>query len=469
VPERITVNHIIEINNLTPDTRHLSPEAQRELAAKIPARPVFESAPRLRSFLIYIVDRASSGKLDELSEQHIGYEVFQRDSDYDTTTDTIVRSSARQLRAKLIEYYAGQGASSDWVLEIPKGGYLPRFHPRLVISAAIPTVAPSDPPSRKANYWPWVSLGLALALLAVLVRSLLPASPETPFSVLCLEGNRRLKVLVADAGLVLYTGLTGRTPSLQEYVDHKLPPPAWWPDDQPAAHFFEILADRRNTDWAGVASFTSIHRAHPHAVARNLHRLMAYKDEYEVARLLLLPEARDQARKVGGARSRTTWLLHPPMLRAMGMKNKLRFGRWATPAFWTLRAMRRLRGTPFDFFGWAKVRRLKYLHGQTYLAGSSFGYHGEPKQILKGRAIASLLLRAYVGLSQLNELAGAVAGLVLTAAMPWLVVKAMKFRTRMTSWRGIRFDHQCILATGHGEENIGQNLGVEQGAVQGAA
>ncbi len=268
MPERITVNHIIEINNLTPDTRHLSPEAQRELAAQIAASPIFERAPRLRSFLTYIVDRAASGKLDELSEQHIGYEVFQRDSNYDTTTDTIVRSSARQLRAKLIEYYAGQGASSDWVLEIPKGGYLPRFHPRLVISAAIPTVAPSVPPSRKANYWPWVSLGLALALLAVLVRSLLPASPETPFSVLCLEGNRRLKVLVADAGLVLYTGLTGRTPSLQEYVDHKLPPPAWWPDDKPAAHFFEILADRRNTDWAGVASLTAIYRAHPDAVAR---------------------------------------------------------------------------------------------------------------------------------------------------------------------------------------------------------
>lgn len=92
------------------------------------------------------------------------------------------------------------------------------------------------------------------------------------------------------------------------------------------------------------------------------------------------------------------------------------------------------------YSAWAKVRRLKYLHGQTYLSGSSFGYHGEPKQILKGRAIASLLLLAYVALGQINELAGAVAGLVLTAALPWLVVKAMKFRTRMTSWRGIRFD-----------------------------
>ncbi len=104
------------------------------------------------------------------------------------------------------------------------------------------------------------------------------------------------------------------------------------------------------------------------AVARHLHKLMAYKDEYEVARLMLLPEARNQARKVGGAHTRTTWLLHPPMLRAMGMQNKLRLGRWATPAFWALRAMRKLRGTPLDFFGWAKVRRLEREMIPEYIA-----------------------------------------------------------------------------------------------------
>jgi len=104
------------------------------------------------------------------------------------------------------------------------------------------------------------------------------------------------------------------------------------------------------------------------AVAHHLHKLMAYKDEYEVARLLLLPEARQQAESVGGKRTHATWLLHPPVLRAMGMKNKLRLGRWATPAFWALRAMRRLRGTPLDFFGWAKVRRLEREMIPEYIA-----------------------------------------------------------------------------------------------------
>jgi indolepyruvate ferredoxin oxidoreductase len=41
------------------------------------------------------------------------------------------------------------------------------------------------------------------------------------------------------------------------------------------------------------------------------------------------------------------------------MKKKLHLGRWATPAMWTLRALRHLRGTPLDVFGWAAVRRVE--------------------------------------------------------------------------------------------------------------
>ena len=95
------------------------------------------------------------------------------------------------------------------------------------------------------------------------------------------------------------------------------------------------------------------------AVMRNLHKLMAYKDEYEVARLLLLPESRRQAERIGGANTKVTWRLHPPVFRAMGMKGKMRFGRGTRPMFAALRSMRRLRGTPFDVFGYAEVRRVE--------------------------------------------------------------------------------------------------------------
>jgi len=104
------------------------------------------------------------------------------------------------------------------------------------------------------------------------------------------------------------------------------------------------------------------------AVMRNLHRLMAYKDEYEVARLMLLPSARAQARAVGGRRTRVTWLLHPPALRALGVRRKVHFGAGSTPVFWALRGLRRVRGTPLDLFGWAHVRRVERSLVTEYVA-----------------------------------------------------------------------------------------------------
>ena len=84
------------------------------------------------------------------------------------------------------------------------------------------------------------------------------------------------------------------------------------------------------------------------AVAVHFHKLLAYKDEYEVARLLLAGRPR-------GA----TMLLHPPVLRSLGMRTKIRLGTWGVPLLMLLRAMRRVRGTWFDPFGHTAVRRLE--------------------------------------------------------------------------------------------------------------
>jgi indolepyruvate ferredoxin oxidoreductase len=95
------------------------------------------------------------------------------------------------------------------------------------------------------------------------------------------------------------------------------------------------------------------------AVARNLAKLMAYKDEYEVARLLVSPQAQIDAEAVGGPGAKVVWHLHPPILRSLGMKSKLKLGPWARPAIAGLAAGKRLRGTPLDPFGYASVRRLE--------------------------------------------------------------------------------------------------------------
>jgi indolepyruvate ferredoxin oxidoreductase len=95
------------------------------------------------------------------------------------------------------------------------------------------------------------------------------------------------------------------------------------------------------------------------AVARYLFKLMAYKDEYEVARLLLKDGFFQRLRAQFGADAAMAFNLHPPLLRTLGLKRKLRLGTWFTPVLKLLREIRRVRGTPLDIFGYAKVRRVE--------------------------------------------------------------------------------------------------------------
>ena len=111
------------------------------------------------------------------------------------------------------------------------------------------------------------------------------------------------------------------------------------------------------TAWAAEQAAAPASVAFTEAVARQLYRVTAYKDEYEVARLLTGPEATAQAEAVGGPGARVTWMLHPPALRALGRKNKMGFAPWTRPAMAALRHGRFLRGTALDPFGRAEVRR----------------------------------------------------------------------------------------------------------------
>jgi indolepyruvate ferredoxin oxidoreductase len=95
------------------------------------------------------------------------------------------------------------------------------------------------------------------------------------------------------------------------------------------------------------------------AVGRQLFKLMAYKDEYEVARLHLDAVEQAKLRAEFGEDVKVAFNLHPPLLRAMGLNRKLKLGEWFVPAFRSLRRMRRVRGTRLDPFGRAEVRRVE--------------------------------------------------------------------------------------------------------------
>lgn len=101
--------------------------AIRQELERVLSSAAFARSERLSGFLRFVVERRLEGRNSELKESLIAIEVFGRKPDYDPKLDSIVRTEAGRLRARLIEYYAGEGSSDPVVIELPKGGYTPVF------------------------------------------------------------------------------------------------------------------------------------------------------------------------------------------------------------------------------------------------------------------------------------------------------------------------------------------------------
>jgi indolepyruvate ferredoxin oxidoreductase len=111
------------------------------------------------------------------------------------------------------------------------------------------------------------------------------------------------------------------------------------------------------------------------AVAVNLAKLMAYKDEYEVARLYADPayldKLREQFEGEPGRDYKLMFHLAPPLFAKRdehGHLVKQTFGAWMLPAFRVLAKMKRLRGTSLDVFGKTAERRTERRMIADYLA-----------------------------------------------------------------------------------------------------
>ena len=100
-------------------------QAAREQLDRVLRSPGFAHNERLSRFLRFVVERHLAGKDDELKESVIGVEVFGRRPDYNPKQDAIVRTEAGRLRARLSEFYIGEGKNDPLIIELPKGGYTP--------------------------------------------------------------------------------------------------------------------------------------------------------------------------------------------------------------------------------------------------------------------------------------------------------------------------------------------------------
>jgi TolB-like protein len=137
-------------------------ETARQQLERALASPGFSRNERLSRFLRFVVEQHLAGRDEELKESVIAVEVLGRSPDHDPKQDSIVRTEAARLRARLSEYYLGEGKDDPLVIELPKGGYVPVLRP---VVPVVETETPSPGPSAKPRLR-WVWLAAAIACLA---------------------------------------------------------------------------------------------------------------------------------------------------------------------------------------------------------------------------------------------------------------------------------------------------------------
>jgi len=175
---------------------------------------------------------------------------------------------------------------------------------------------------------------------------------------------------------------------LRRIVALRVPDLIGWGGIRAAASYAEVIARVRAREAERIPGSAAV----TGTVARGLYKLMAYKDEYEVARLHL---AGLTALPAG---SKPTFHLHPPLLRALGLRRKLKLGSWFIPLLRILRRARTLRGTALDPFGHTRIRRLERALPAEYIGLVERALaHLEPATLDLAVEIAALpeLVRGY--------------------------------------------------------------------------
>jgi hypothetical protein len=99
----------------------------REQLRRILAHPLFTNSKRYPVLLAYTVEQSLEGNAGDLKERTIGVEAFGRDPSYDVNLDPVVRTTAAEVRKRLIQYYYNPDHAGELVIELPVGSYVPSF------------------------------------------------------------------------------------------------------------------------------------------------------------------------------------------------------------------------------------------------------------------------------------------------------------------------------------------------------
>jgi hypothetical protein len=230
----------------------LAADARWEMVMRIVSGSQFRKSPRLRRFLLFVAERTLTGHAEDVNEHTIGWKVFERGIDYNPSDDSIVRTTARQLRTKIKEYFETEGSEEAWTLEIPKGSYVPVFARKdedgiaVVKQLLVPSAAPSS-----VRMWQGIAAASAVvaigSLAAVFWVSSRPgagspqSSAPTIVSTVLTPGPQPTRLVVGDFGAVMMALSSKRFFSLQEYADHSYAKASPEPNNAVVSYLWNIL------------------------------------------------------------------------------------------------------------------------------------------------------------------------------------------------------------------------------------
>jgi len=152
------------------DTAPDAISVRRELA-RILGSKCFATSERMRALLEYLVNQTLDGRADRLKEYTIAIEVFGRGDDFDPRIETLVRTEAWRLRARLAFYYETEGVSNAVRLELVKRSFAVHARSLPIQSKALCFEPRSLSPVARIAVLPFFS-GSDDALLRVLGESL---------------------------------------------------------------------------------------------------------------------------------------------------------------------------------------------------------------------------------------------------------------------------------------------------------
>src|ERR1700748_589538 len=104
-----------------------NPVVVREQLKRLLAHSLFTNSKRYPVLLAYTVEQTLLGDAGELKERTIGVEAFGREPNYDVNLDPVVRTTAAEVRKRLIQYYYSPDHAGELIIEVPVGSYVPLF------------------------------------------------------------------------------------------------------------------------------------------------------------------------------------------------------------------------------------------------------------------------------------------------------------------------------------------------------